>query len=88
MKFVSDKNKAAANVRKHGVSFKDAEGVFDDSYALESYQRRRGEDRWKRVGHSGSKLLTVAYTETMDGAIRIISAREATNDEKKHYRNR
>lgn len=87
MKFEWDKRKAATNVTKHGVSFKDAEGVFKDHSRLEYPQRVNREDRWFTIGHNGSKILVVVYTETTRGT-RIISAREATNDEKKRYRRR
>ncbi len=32
--FEWDPNKAAANVRKHGVQFSEAAGVFSDDYAI------------------------------------------------------
>ncbi len=32
--FEWDPNKAAANVRKHGVRFSEATGVFSDDYAI------------------------------------------------------
>lgn len=88
MQFEWDKRKAASNVAKHAVRFEDATPVFDDPYALELYQSVDGEDRWFRVGHNGSKILVVVYTERASGTIRIISAREATKDEKKRYRQR
>ena len=88
MEFEWDKRKAAANVSKHAVRFEDAKPVFEDPNALELYQRVDGEDRWFRVGHNGLKILVVVYTETARGTIRIISAREATKDEKKRYRQR
>jgi len=34
MLFEWDPNKAAANVRKHGVQFSEALGVFSDDYAI------------------------------------------------------
>jgi uncharacterized DUF497 family protein len=36
MRFQSDPAKAAANLRKHGVSFADAEGVFHDKEGTET----------------------------------------------------
>lgn len=88
MKFEWDKRKAATNVRKHAVRFEDAKPVFEDPNALELYQIVDGEERWVTVGNNGSRILVVVYAEPTPGAIRIISAREATKDEKKHYRQR
>ena len=37
MIFVWDENKAEINIRKHGVSFPEAQSVFDDYDALQIY---------------------------------------------------
>jgi uncharacterized DUF497 family protein len=90
MKFEWDNDKAAANLRKHDVSFTEAESVFadplarifdDDGHSLE-------EKRNAIFGHSKSnRLLIVSYTEREDDKIRIISARLATPRESKRYAN-
>ena len=67
MEFEWDKRKAATTFSKHAVRFEDAKSVFEDPNALELYQRVGGEDRWFRVGHNGSKILVVVYTETARG---------------------
>jgi uncharacterized protein len=88
MEFEWDDVKAASNLIDHpGVSFADAQRVFDDPNRLEFFQRREGEDRWIVVGASGAKLLAVIYTER-GPKVRIISARKATKDEKKAYSRR
>ena len=47
-----DADKAARNLKKHGVSFEDAELVFYDSGRVEAYDGREdyGEDRWATIG--------------------------------------
>lgn len=47
-----DADKAARNLKKHGVSFEDAELVFYDSGRVEAYDGREdyGEDRWATLG--------------------------------------
>ena len=90
MDFEWDKNKAAANLRKHGVSFEDAAGVFLDLRRIETFDGRDayGEDRWKTVGLVESALLAVVYTvRNNDGeTIRLISARKADARERAQYR--
>lgn len=78
MRFRYDPAKATANARKHGVSFADAEGVFEDPDA-------RGERRFLAVGlGSAGELLVVVYTERGD-EYRLISARRATRKERNQY---
>jgi uncharacterized DUF497 family protein len=88
VKFEWDADKAALNLRKHGVAFGDAELVFYDQARIESYDGREdyGEDRWVTIGLACSTLLSVAYTIRNEETIRIISARRAVPDEKKQYR--
>ena len=90
MDFDWDVNKAAANLRKHGVSFKDAASVFLDLRRIEAFDGRDtyGEDRWKTVGLVEPALLAVVYTvRSNDGeTIRLISARKADAHERAQYR--
>lgn len=86
MRFQYDPTKAAANLRKHGVSFADAEGVLADPLALTVQDRdAEGEERFITIGTgSAGELLVVVYTER-DDAWRIISARHATRKERRSY---
>jgi uncharacterized protein len=82
-----DPEKAESNYRKHRVLFSEACTVFDDPLMLvwEDAGHSVGELRCIAVGHSvETRLLVVAYTERLD-TIRIISAREATRQERKAY---
>ena len=80
-------DKAAQNMKKHGVSFEDAELVFYDSGRIEAYDGREdyGEDRWATIGLAYSSLLYVIYTVRHEETIRLISARKANAQERKHY---
>jgi hypothetical protein len=72
---------------KHGVSFEEAETVFDDSLLIDFYDPDHSEDeaRYLIVGVSNRKrLLIVSYTERGD-SIRLISAREVTRSEREAY---
>ena len=86
MRFQYDPAKARFNLRKHGVSFADAEGVFTDPLALSVEDRdATGEPRFVTVGMGcAGEILVVVYTER-DDAFRLISARRATRRERRDY---
>ncbi len=81
-----DPAKAAANLRKHGVSFADAEGVLHDPMALTVEDIDAvGERRYVTIGlGSAGDVLVVVYTER-GGEYRLISARHATRNERRTY---
>jgi uncharacterized DUF497 family protein len=82
-----DPRKAAANYRKHGVSFVDAATVLDDPLGLTIEDRRFGEQRFATVGIDAvRRVLVVSYMYPIEeNVIRIISARSATRSEKRQY---
>lgn len=86
MDFQFDPAKAAGNLRKHGVSFADAEAVFMDPLALHRIDPdAEGEERFVAIGAgSAGHLLVVVYTFRGE-AIRLISARRATPVEIRAY---
>ncbi len=92
IKFEWDANKAETNRKKHGVSFEEAQTVFYDEFALEFYddEHSEWEDRFLMLGVSQRlRLLLVCYCyRDATGRIRIISARQATRNEAKHYAQR
>lgn len=81
-----DPAKASANLRKHGVSFSDAEGMLRDPMALTIEDIAAiDERRYVTIGlGSAGDLLVVVYTER-GGEHRLISARRATRKERKAY---
>ena len=89
MIFVCDENKAEINIRKHGVSFPEAQSVFDDYDALQIYDpdHSEEEDRFILLGMSSAlRVLVVCHCfRENDEQIRIISARKATKNEKSTY---
>lgn len=91
IRFEWDPEKAASNLKKHGVSFETAMLAFGDPLALTEQDRiEGGERRWRTLGMvQGWLLLLVAHTvrDDRDGSelIRIISARRATRTERKRY---
>ena len=81
-----DPAKASANLRKHGVSFADAEGVLQDPLALTIEDTEAvGERRYVTIGlGSAGEVLVVVFTER-SGNCRLISARRATRNERRTY---
>ncbi len=86
MQFEWDRDKAARNSEKHGVTFVLAAQVFLDDFRLTAIDDRfdYGEERWVTIGHVEKRLHVVVYTQTED-AIRIISARKANKREQQCY---
>jgi uncharacterized protein len=87
VRFEWDDNKAAANLRRHGVSFDEAVEVFYDPHALEDYDAGHSDEeaRFIILGLSSRRLLYVVYAERAADAVRIISARKADRVELRDY---
>ena len=84
-----DRRKAAANTRRHGISFTEAATAFSDENGriIADPDHSDGEDRFILLGMSWSlRLLVVChcYREACD-VIRIISARKANLSERSQY---
>lgn len=87
MHFEWDSTKARTNLRKHGVTFDEASSVFYDPLAVTGVDpdHSASETRMITFGvSSADRLLVVAHTERGE-AIRIISARLATQHERRIY---
>ena len=89
IEFGWDPAKAASNLKKHGVSFEEAQTVFYDEFAVQFYYEPHSskEERFLMLGmSSGAHLLLVCHCELDgEGVIRIISARKATKQESTFY---
>lgn len=85
--FEWNQNKAKLNLRKHGVSFEEAQSVFYDEFALQFDDNTTEEERFILLGISNlSRVLIVVHCERGDGeTLRIISARKATRKERTYY---
>ena len=80
-----DREKAKRNKIKHGVSFKTATAVFDDPHRLDLPDNSHSFDEARRkVIGMADGILFVIYTERGE-RIRLISAREAEEDERSDY---
>ncbi len=87
MQFEWDPTKAGGNLTKHGVSFDEASSVFGDPLAVSITDPDHSiiEDRFLTTGLSvGRRLLVVSHVYR-GGRIRIITAREASSQERRQY---
>lgn len=87
MRFEWHPEKAAANLRKHGVSFDEASAVFGDPLAttVPDSAHSSGEERLLTTGMSDLQRVVIVWHTEGDDAIRIIGAREATPRERRTY---
>lgn len=84
--FEWDIKKAAANDKKHGVSFHRACQVFFDPFVKVVDASNEHDDRQAAIGYDTEQcLLYVVFIERYDEAIRVISARHATRSEWRDY---
>ena len=89
MKIIWDEKKNQDNIKKHKISFQEAETVFYDPNGklIDDPDHSDNEDRFIILGLSKMlRLLVVChcYREN-DETIRIITARKATKKETKYY---
>jgi uncharacterized DUF497 family protein len=89
IEFEWDPKKAAANLKKHGISFEEASTAFWDDHALviDDPDHSLDEERFVLLGLSSDvRLVTVVHCfRGKDDVIRIISARRATPGEQTSY---
>lgn len=86
MQFEWDDNKNVQNLKKHGISFEEAQEIFDGIVFTAIDERfDYGEIREISIGAiQGVVIVTVVHTEK-NQFIRIISARKATRQERETY---
>jgi hypothetical protein len=89
MRYSYDPKKRVANLKKHGLDFKDARQVIESERTVTFEDRRfdYGEQRFVTLGVLRDIVVVIATTET-DEEIRVISMRKAERHEKEiYYRN-
>jgi uncharacterized DUF497 family protein len=89
LQFEWDKRKEKTNIKRHGVSFEEAQAVFYDENAIQFFDPDHSddEDRFILLGISFKlRILVVCHCFREDEEIiRIISARKADDDEENEY---
>ena len=89
--FEWDQDKAASNLRKHGILFEVGVKVFLDKGRTTVPDDRfdYGEVRYNAFGYVDNRLYSVIFTKDLArNVVRIISARKANARERKRYGHR
>ncbi len=91
MRFEWSEEKNQLNKKNHGISFEQAQEVFDDPLQISKLDFRFSycEERWITLGATkNAQILVVAnlfFSDEGEEIIRIISARKANSQEVKTY---
>ncbi len=80
-----DAEKAAANLRKHGVDFADAETALRDEMAMTIPDEHPEGERFVTLGTDALGRLILVVYEWRDDDVRLISARKASRSERRQY---
>jgi uncharacterized protein len=87
LRFAWDSEKAASNLKKHGVSFEDGRTIFadPDEVMLPDPDHSAEEERYISIGRASSgEVMLACYTEN-DDLIRLITVRKAAPAEIRVY---
>ncbi len=84
MDFEYDPEKSAANKRKHGIDFEEAQELWLDPAAVEIPARVTDEPRWVVIGKIGEKHWSAVITRRNEN-IRLISVRRSRDEEVELY---
>jgi hypothetical protein len=86
MQFEWDDQKRFANLKKHGLDFRDVEEVFQGPVFARPDQRHEyGEERWEGIGQLRGRVVVIVRTVRPPERIRIISLRKAVKHEKEAF---
>jgi len=86
MRFDFDREKSREVKRKHGVSLKEAQEIFDQAYLVD--QKSDDPTQFRAIGWSGSRLFSVIFEIRKDSEgeyYHLITAWKATNEEEQCY---
>ena len=84
MEFEFDPRKSAANKRKHGIDFVEAQALWDDPDLIEIPARTEDEPRFLVIGKIAEKHWSGVITYR-DDRIRMISVRRCRKEEVEIY---
>jgi uncharacterized DUF497 family protein len=81
-----DENKRISNLKKHGIDFLDCFELWDNlTVTREDIRYSYLEQRFITLGIVLDGVALVVHTDTVDGDVRLISARKAAKHERKYY---
>ena len=86
MDFEWDEIKAAANERKHGLTFEEAIRIFENFvYSRSDHRKDYGEKRTINLGRLSNRFIVAVVTTERDNVTRVISARPMSRRERAIY---
>ena len=89
LRFEWDGKKNRANIKKHGISFEEAQSTFKDEHAIQFFDpdHSASEDRFILLGISATlRVVVVCHCFREDAlVVRVISARKADQSEERDY---
>jgi uncharacterized DUF497 family protein len=80
-----DERKNQANIRKHGLDFSDAWGIFELPMVTDIDSSEVFEQRLAGIGFLRQHIVVVIFVEGEGDTIRIISLRKALKDERERF---
>ena len=84
IEFEWDPDKSAQNLVKHGISFMEAQALWEDEFVVELPARDEDEDRFLVIGRIGDLYWTAIITYR-EARVRIISVRRTRSLEVSIY---
>lgn len=86
MSFEWDDTKDLTNLKKHGISFSEAQEIFTQPHlTFQDTRKNYNESRYITIGQLSPKATIVVVHTTRNNNSRIISARKANKKERKYY---
>jgi len=86
MRFEFDSEKSRSVKRKHGVSLKEAQDIFDQAYIVD--QKNDNPEQFRAIGWSRGRLCSVIFEIRRDARgeyYRLVTAWKATKEEEQSY---
>jgi len=86
LRFEFDKEKSRTVKRKHGVSLKEAQEIFNQVYIVD--QKSDDPEQYRAIGWCGGRLCSVIYEIRYDAGgeyYRLITAWPASQEEEQSY---
>ena len=86
MRFEFDKEKSRSVKRKHGVSLKEAQDIFDQAYIVD--QKNDDPEQFRAIGWSRGRLCSVIFEIRYDArgeCYHLVTAWKATKEEEQSY---
>jgi len=86
MRFEFDRSKSRPVKRKHGVSLKEAQEIFDQAYLVD--QKNDNPRQYRAIGWCRARLCSVVFEIRLDVAgeyYHLITAWKSTQEEEQSY---